>query len=129
VLRTFIALLAPIMPFVTEEVYQLVFKKENDARSIHVSAWPEADIVFVDDDAEAAGNMLIEVATAVRRYKSEKKVPMGSALETLKIAAAKESYADVLRSCLVDIKSVTRAKQIDISVAKLETPVTVQEIS
>jgi valyl-tRNA synthetase len=129
VLQTLIKLFAPIIPFVTEEVYQLVFKKENDTNSIHISAWPEANNTLIDDDAEAVGNMLIEVATVVRRYKSEKKIPMGSPLEILKISVSKETYADVLRSCLVDIKSVTRAKQIDISVAKQETLVTVQEIA
>jgi hypothetical protein len=34
-----------------------------------------------------------------------------------------------LKSCLIDIKSVTRARQIDINVAKQETAVSVQEIA
>jgi valyl-tRNA synthetase len=121
VLYTMIKLIAPIMPFITEEIYQLVFKKDGDAA--------EAVSELIEDGAEATGDMLIEIATAVRRYKSEKKIPMGSPLEKVKIAAAKESYADVLRSCLIDIRSVTRAKQIEINAASLETPVAVEEIT
>jgi valyl-tRNA synthetase len=129
VLVTIIQLLAPIIPYITEEIYQLVFKKNSSPISIHLSSWPGARKELIDDDAEIAGDMLIEIATAVRRYKSEKKLPMGSKLEKIKIAAAKESRAEVLKVCLVDIRSVTRAAQIEINVAKIESAVEVQEIS
>lgn len=129
VLQILIKLIAPVMPFITEEIYQQVFRNEKDALSIHTSSWPEANNILIDDNAEAVGSMLMEVATAVRRYKSEKKIPMGSKLEVLKIAAAKDAYAEALRLCLVDIRSVTRANQIDVSVAAIETPVMVQEIT
>lgn len=34
-------LIAPIMPFVTEEIYQEYFKKNEKIKSIHISEWPE----------------------------------------------------------------------------------------
>lgn len=129
VLSTLIKLLAPIMPFITEEIYQSVFRKDGDVNSIHIAPWPEANKDLLDDEAEKAGAMLIEIATAVRRYKSEKKYPMGSRLEKLKINAASDTYADFLRSSLVDIKSVTRAVNIDIAVTKMESSVVVEEIA
>jgi valyl-tRNA synthetase len=129
ILYTVIKLIAPIMPFITEEIYQLVYKKDDGSNSIHISQWPEANTGLIDDEAEAAGNMLIEVATAVRRYKSEKKIPMGSALEKITISTAKDAFADVLRLCQVDIKSVTRAKLIEIITEKQDAPVTIKEIS
>jgi len=129
VLETLIKLFAPLMPFVTEEIYQLLLKKDKDAASVHISRWPEAADSLINDDAESVGAILIEVATAVRRYKSEKKIPMGSQLEMLKINASKEAYADILRSCLVDIKSVTRAKQIEINISNMDTAIAVAEIT
>jgi valyl-tRNA synthetase len=129
VLSTIIQLLAPITPFITEEIYQLVFKKDNKEASIHTTQWPNERKELEDDNAERTGDMLIEIATAVRRYKSEKKLPMGSKLEKIKISTAKDSYAEVLKACLVDIRSVTRAAQIEINVAKTDSAVTVQEIS
>ncbi|MHB8105315.1 MAG: valine--tRNA ligase [Dehalococcoidales bacterium] len=129
VLLTLLKIIAPIMPFVTEEIYQLVFKKDGDVNSVHIVAWPKSNDKFISTDAEAIGDMLIEIATAVRRYKSEKKIPMGSPLEKVKIAVLKKEYADVLNECLVDIKSVTRAKQIEINVAKIDSAVAVEEIS
>jgi len=129
VLSTIIQLFAPIIPYITEEVYQLVFKKATDAASIHLSSWPTARQELIDTGSENIGDMLIEIATAVRRYKSEKKIPMGSQLEKIKINVLREDNAEVLKKCLVDIKSVTRAKVIDIVTAKLETALVVEEIS
>lgn len=73
--------------------------------------------------------MLVEIATTVRRYKSEKKIPMGSQLEKLKIAVLRDENAEILKKCLIDIKSVTRAKVIDIVTAKLDSALVVEEIS
>jgi valyl-tRNA synthetase len=129
VLATIIKLFAPIIPYITEEIYQLVFKKGDDAASIHISVWPKAQQKFISDASETIGEMLIEIATAVRRYKSEKKIPMGSPLEKIKIAVLREDNAEVLKKCLVDIRSVTRAKVIDIVTAKLETALVIEEIS
>ena len=129
VLLTLIKLIAPIMPFITEEIYQLVFKRDSDAASIHVCRWPDANNGLINDEADATGDMLITIATAVRRYKSEKKIPMGSQLEIIKITATREDNADILKSCLIDIRSVTRVKQIEIGVSKLDTAVAVTEIS
>ncbi len=129
VLATIVQLIAPIMPYITEEIYQLVFKKDNTAASIHLSSWPRARQELINAEAEAVGDMLIEIASAVRRYKSEKKIPMGSKLEKVKIAVSKDEHAEVLKTCFVDIRSVTRAGQIEVNVAKLDTAVVVEEIS
>ena len=80
VLSTMIQLFAPIIPYITEEIYQLVFKKDSAANSIHISSWPHEKKMFIDDSAEAIGNMLVEIATAVRRYKSEKENTDGLAI-------------------------------------------------
>ncbi len=129
VLSTMVQLFAPIMPYITEEIYQLVLKKDDMASSVHLSQWPQPNNKLLDDGAEVIGDMLVEIATVIRRYKSEKKIPMGSQLEKLKVAVLRDDNATILKKCLVDIKSVTRAQQIDIIVAKIDTPVAVQEIS
>lgn len=40
-LLTIIKLIAPIMPFITEEIYQEYFKKNEKGESIHISEWPK----------------------------------------------------------------------------------------
>ncbi len=118
-LLTVLKLLAPVMPYVTEEVYNVCLAEKESAVSIHRSRWPEAhsDEAHggVDVDAEAAGAALVEIATAARRYRSERRLPMGSSLSGISIIGSdKEVLAD-LRLCLEDIKSVTRATNVQLS--------------
>ena len=42
-LLTILKLIAPIMPFITEEIYQEYFKKNEKTKSIHICGWPESD--------------------------------------------------------------------------------------
>lgn len=71
VLDTALRLLHPIMPFVTEEIYQdLPVEKEEPY--LIVSHWPDAaDLArFVDADAERAIIMVTEVVSAIRAVRS-----------------------------------------------------------
>ena len=45
-------LMAPIMPHITEEVYQMYFVDKEKEKSIHVSTWPEYDEKMIDSSAE-----------------------------------------------------------------------------
>jgi valyl-tRNA synthetase len=40
-LLTLLKMIAPIMPFITEEIYQTYFRKTEKEKSIHISEWPE----------------------------------------------------------------------------------------
>lgn len=89
VLLDTIKLLAPILPYVTEAIYQGLFTRlaqEGDFDSIHHSAWPQVDPPWVDPMAEFYGEALVSIATAVRRYKSEHSLALGSEMESLHIA-------------------------------------------
>ena len=104
-------LLAPFMPYVTEAIYQGLLETEN---SIHRSAWPVADERLLDEEAERAGDLLVEIATAVRRYKSESGLSLGSELARLHLATAERSLATLLAQAEPDLVSVTRARQITV---------------
>jgi valyl-tRNA synthetase len=112
-LITVIKLLAPVMPFITEEIYHLLANPAENQESIHRCPWPQNNTLFQDEKAEEAGFALVTIATAVRRYKSEKRVPMGSALAGLVISAP-VALLDDLHASLIDIASLTRAQKIDL---------------
>ena len=82
VLDQAIRLLHPIMPFVTEEIYQdLPFDRAEDPYLIGAS-WPDAERLsaYIDDEAERAIDMVCEVVTAIRstraRYRISPKTPL-----------------------------------------------------
>lgn len=114
VLLTVLKLFAPLMPFVTEEIYRHAFAARDGSPSIHTAQWPEPDPRLEDAQAEELGGYLIELATAVRRFKSEHNLPLGSELLGLQLATGEPELAERLAQAASDLKSVTRARRIDI---------------
>ncbi len=113
-LDTLLHLFAPIMPFVTEAIYQDLWQP---AYSLHRSAWPTADEALIDEQAEQAGELLLAVAVAVRRYKSEAGLALGSELPGLMLASNESALLSALRAGEADLASVTRARSISFAAA------------
>jgi len=109
-----IKLFAPILPHVTERIYLGIFAgAENE--SIHTSPWPVSDETMIDEAAEALGDTIIEIAIAVRRYKSERNLSLGTELKRLQLATGDPILNEALTTAKTDLKSITRARQIDFS--------------
>ncbi len=104
-LLSVIKLVAPYLPYVTEEIYQGLFRAWDGAESIHISAWPTEHPEWIDEHAEEFGKTLLELLHNVRRYKAEHGLSVGAELEELHITAQQAS-------ALIDLKSATRAKII-----------------
>jgi len=114
VLLVVLKMLAPIMPYITEEIFQLVFKNNKGESSIHLANWPEMKAKLINSDAEAVGDALVEIATAARRYKSTKQLPMSTPLRLIKVTTPFGRLFDELKECITDIRSVTRAGSIEL---------------
>jgi valyl-tRNA synthetase len=114
VLLAVVKMFAPILPYVTDEIYRGLFAGIEGERSVHVSAWPVADARLMSAEAELAGEALVEVATAVRRYKSEHTLALGSPLRCVHVATHDATLAAQLREARADIAGVTRARQVEI---------------
>jgi valyl-tRNA synthetase len=119
-LLTQVKLFAPILPHVTEQIYQGIFIQDSsngDAskfNSIHKASWPIPNMDLVKPDAEALGDLLIDIATFVRRYKSERKLPLGTPLSRIKLAFGDNKNDFNLEASVPDLKSITRANEITI---------------
>lgn len=107
-----IKLLAPIMPHVTERIYQGLFAGTDGASSIHRARWPQMEAQWLDDTAVTLGDTLVAIATAVRRYKSENNLSLGAELAELQLATADPLLASGLRGAATDLSSITRAGKI-----------------
>ena len=121
VLLTTIKLFAPFLPFITEEIYQGLFTRENAPEqlspgrgSIHTSWWPSPQAELESDGAEAFGERLVEIASAVRRYKSEHNLSLGNELRRLQLATRDLSLAELLFTAKPDLSSVCRAQQVEL---------------
>ncbi len=108
-LLTQIKLIAPIMPHITEELYQLYFKKTEKEKSMHLTSWPKYDKKLIDKKAEQAGDAAVEIIEAVRKYKSDNKLSMGAEIKELVLDSKQKK---LLEPVLDDLKAVTRAQNI-----------------
>jgi valyl-tRNA synthetase len=117
VLLVTLKLFAPLLPYVTEEIYLGLFargEKTGDCRSIHISAWPLPNPAWEDQDACASGETLVEIATAVRRYKSEHNLSLGSEIDELQLVADPAHLQQALRDAVPDLVSVCRARRVEV---------------
>jgi valyl-tRNA synthetase len=136
VLLDTLKLFAPFLPYVTEEIYNGLFSEPAAAgASIHISTWPAPRPEFEATHTVEFGELLVEIASAVRRYKSEHNLPLGNELGRLQLALVNDGpasdIADRLRSAYPDLASITRARQIELvheldpDLEKLVSPVTI----
>ena len=113
-------LFAPFLPYITETIYQGLFaeqvpSKSGEFNSTHLSPWPEANPGLENEFAEQVGAMLVEIAIAVRRYKSENSISLGTELQRLLLATEDVQLATQLEDASGDLSSITRALEIDIN--------------
>jgi valyl-tRNA synthetase len=71
-------LLHPIMPFVTEAVWQRLPRRVGDPESLMIAAWPTPRAEGEDDEAEARMAALQELISSVRNLRAEYGVPPGT---------------------------------------------------
>ncbi|HTI14692.1 MAG TPA: valine--tRNA ligase [Dictyobacter sp.] len=112
-LLTTLKLLAPYIPFITEEIYLHLFKIYEDVESIHITHWPEIPSHWLDSEAEAYGTALLALLHQVRRYKAEHEMSLGAELESTQIAVHPELQR-MFMVCVGDLKGAIRAKKMTI---------------
>jgi valyl-tRNA synthetase len=114
VLATILKLFAPFLPHVTEEIYRALFAAVEGHRSIHTVHWPVADEALVDELAETAGDAMVDIATAVRRYKTRSQLFLGAELGRLQVAVRDPTLRRALCEARADIRSITRARRVEV---------------
>ena len=108
-LLSILKLMAPIMPYITEELYQAFFKKHEDAKSIHIAKWPES--ILEDAKAEKAGNLVVYAATHARRAKTDANLSLKTPVKRL-ILTSKVPKEDFER-VKADIIGATKAEKVE----------------
>lgn len=68
VLGGILRLIHPFMPFISEELWQLI---SHEGESIVTAEWPQPDSKLTDEEAEAEMDLIQKVIVAIRNIKSE----------------------------------------------------------
>jgi valyl-tRNA synthetase len=86
VLSGILRLLHPVIPFVTEELWQRL----GGHGLLATAAWPAADHGRIDEDTDASMAAVIDIVSAIRRFRSEHKVAPSKRLAAFVVPAGPE---------------------------------------
>ncbi|MEM1672488.1 MAG: valine--tRNA ligase [Archaeoglobaceae archaeon] len=112
VLDRILRLLAPITPFITEEIWSRFFKS-----SVHLQSYPSVEWQMIDEEAEKVGEEMKEILSAIRKLKHDKGLALNAPLK--KIIVFTQLNLDAL-----DLKFATNS-EIEIT---REMPATKEEV-
>ncbi len=109
-LDVLLRLLAPFLPYVTEEVWSWAFAEEKSQPSIHRAPWPgSADFAAIAAPADPESfASAVACWSAVNKAKAEAEVSVGREVERLVVAAHPETLRR-LGPVLADVLAATRA--------------------
>jgi valyl-tRNA synthetase len=111
-LLTVLKLFAPIMPHITESVYQTFYADKERVGSIHISQWPQPDKALIDDKAELAGNIVVDIINVVRKFKAQNNLSIKADLENITINCHDAEQQTLILSAAEDLKAVIKTKSI-----------------
>ncbi len=151
--RRFLKLFAPMLAHITEELWQDLYATEaadtsaanrdavsseaaDEFQSIHRSAWPEPTGVEADHEA---GETAMAVVGALRRYKSERQLPLNADLDHVTVYGDVSGFENDIRNVMhvgeletrsdaPDIESVITGIDLDYSVVGPEYGADVPDI-
>jgi valyl-tRNA synthetase len=92
VLETSLRLLHPIMPFITEQIWQSI---PHDGESIMIAEFPTSDAGLIDENAEKRMEIVMEVTRTIRNLRAEIGVAPGKRVDASILPTNAQSKASI----------------------------------
>jgi len=105
-------ILAPFIPFITEDLYQDFFKKFEKEDSIHFCDWPEVEKEFVNEKLENEMKIARQIIEAANALRHERNVKLKYVLSSLTVDGkeeVKESAKD-LKEVIEELSNIKEVK-------------------
>ncbi len=91
-------LIAPFLPFIAEEIYDVHFKKFENEKSIHVSKWPEP--LLIDEKAIEIGERAKKVIAKLREWKNKNGIALNTPIKKVKISGIGEEAKETIKETM-----------------------------
>jgi valyl-tRNA synthetase len=106
------------MPFITEEIYSILYQNYIALKSIHLEAWPQP-YDNVSEELAKRGKLAIEIIKILRNCKSKLKIPLNQEVERIIISTDKNTINEI-ENVKADIINTIRIKNFEIIETKKE---------
>ncbi len=127
VLDSALRLLHPFMPFVTEEIWQLLPRTSDAPVSIMVAAFPQAREALRNGEVEARVGRLQRLVVAVRNIRTENNVPPGKPVDVFLLPSTPQAAqeAEAFKNYLANpnLVKVGRVEILDVGAEGPSGPV------
>ena len=114
---------AVIMPFISEEIYSIIYKDFKQNQSIHLESWP-LPYEGLSEDLIEQGKIGVEIIKFVRSCKSQLKVALNQEISRLILFAPKDLLSN-LELVEEDVKNTLRVETLEL--LTIENKGTVEE--
>jgi isoleucyl-tRNA synthetase len=120
-LTTIIKLLAPFLPFLTEEMYQTLVRSVNPKapESVHHNEWPLADMLLIDEKLMADMDLTVKVCSLGRSARNKAGIKLRQPLQEARIVAEKTA-PERLHEFTDLIKDELNVKELVVTTQKRE---------
>lgn len=112
-------LYAPYLPYITEAVYDVVYKKHENVESIHQTKFDSIQKPYSFPESVKIAETLISAITQVRKLKTQQQLSLKTELATLTLCAENERDLNILKHHEQLIKGASRATNIEYRTAPL----------
>ena len=125
-LNSILKLLHPVMPFITEEIWEHIPGVEG---SIMTAQWPEADSLSISDTAEKKMDLVMDVIRSIRNIRNEMKVNPGKEITAI-LTSEREEKIDILQegadyiADLASVEDLTITRKVAVEPDKASTAIT-----
>ena len=111
VLITLSKVACPLIPFVTEEIYQNL-RKESDPESVHLCSWPEYNEKERDFELEAEMSLIVKAIEMGRALRSSSNLKVRQPLKSFFIVDRSEKEREILEANSSIISEELNVKEV-----------------
>lgn len=112
VMERLLRMLHPLMPFITEELWQGLPKHAGAPVSVSLAAFPAPEPDLEDREAEEYMQMLMETVVSERNLKATLRLPANAPIEILPLTALAREHIGIMPS---DIRGVTGSSSVTVA--------------
>jgi len=113
VLDKLVRMLAPFTPFITEYIYQAMFKEHYREESVHLLEWPKADVSLINPELEETMVVVKKIFEAAASARMKVGLKLRQPVKTLTIYVNDTKISEVVMKNRELIKLIANVKNVE----------------
>ncbi len=120
-LTTLVRLLAPVMPFITEQMYQNLAGTQHGGReSVHLDDYPVANTALIDERLSEATRMIMRLSSMGRAARSKAGLKVRQPLQTMKVLVPGDYEKAIVETLSAQLRDELNVKDVQVLSAASE---------